>query len=1600
MRVKSFPKKLFNNFHISLFKKTGITIILLVLLISYGKAQTTYCDLPFDQTEGDTAFDVSGNDVHGIYAGTAVWEDGYINNSISFYDSLYMNIGDVDELNPGTGEVSWSVWFNTDSLVDGMQTLLNFPGGEGWNGNGYIELGIYYGKLQANVLKSTTSISVTSTNNVTDGQWHHAVLIWDAGSKTVTLYLDGFMIGSDTDVALGLPDAQYNGLKFIAGARHTGTGDVASFYTGKLDEFSLYFEALSEQEILDLYARVLPPADLTTTANTLTSISIGWTDQSGNETGFEIWRTLQEQDNFILIDSASANSTSYQDDDPSLIKGKNYCYKVRAFNNTDSISAFSNEVCGSLEIDPEEVFCSLSFDETEGDTAFDASGYNVHGIHTITNPWIDGYLNNAVSFSNDQYMDIGDVNQLNPDTGKVSWSVWFNSDTLINGMQTLLSFSGGAGWNANGYIQLGIYYGKLQAKVHHDETITVNSANNVTNGQWHHATLIWDGATRTVSLYLNGLHVGTASNSEIPLPDDQYDGVKFAAGARRTGNGGETDFYNGMLDELNIYFKALDQQEILDHYNKVIAPADLTTTANTLTSISIGWTDQSDNETGFEIWRSVQGTDNFVLIDDVSQNTTSYIDSSDVLAKGTNYCYKIRAFNGTDSSSVFSNEACGSLEIDNQAVFCSLPFDETEGDTAFDISGYNVHGVHSGSASWMDGYINNAISFSNEQFMDVGDVNQLNPDSGQVTWSVWFNSTDTTETMRTLLSFSGGAGWNGNGYIQLGIYYGRLQAKYHNDESITVTSANNVNNGQWHHAALIWDGETRSISLYLNGIHIGTESNPELALPDDQYDDVKFAAGARRTGNGGETEFYTGMLDELDIYFRALDYQETLDHYNKLVAPSNVEISGNTLSSISISWTDESDNENGFEIWRLEQGNDNYSIIDDIGQDVTTYVDTDASLAKGTTYCYKIRAYNNTDSSSLFSNKACGSLQIDPNAVFCSLPFDEAKGDTAYDVSGYKVDGIYSGSATWIAGHQNNALSFSNEQFLDIGEVNQLNPDSGQVSWSIWFNSTDTTDQMRTLMSFSGGAGWNGNGYIQLGIYYGKLQALVHNDETINVTSAQDVNDGQWHHAALIWDGETRTVSLYLNGLFLGSDSNPELALPDDQYNGVKFAAGARRTGNGGETEFFTGLLDELDIYFRALDAQEIEALYGKPVAPSNLDVTENTATTISIEWTNNSSLATTFGIERKADSDENFTEIGSVNAGNTSYTDSDNALQLGVNYIYRIKAVGYDSEYNYSNETMGSLLPDPNAPLCHLPFDESAGDTAFDVSKNRNHGIYSGSAVWTDGYNNNAISFDGNNYMDIGGINKLNPDTGVATWTVWFNTGENVEETRTLLSYSGGEGWNGNGFIQLAVLYGKLQAFARKQNETVEVSTEQVVTDGQWHHAVLIWNASEREISLYLNGQHIGTNSNSNLGIPDPQIGSTLFCAGAKHTGGNDKENFYIGMLDELYIYKRRLSNAEIEKMYTKSPVEINNRLIDNTIAIYPNPFNRKINIHLNQFTDEQVAIDIFDLQGKKVINTAVYSIPNDLITLNTPAYLSKGIYILKIRSGNTIQSYKITKF
>ena len=211
--------------------------------------------------------------------------------------------------------------------------------------------------------------------------------------------------------------------------------------------------------------------------------------------------------------------------------------------------------------------------------------------------------------------------------------------------------------------------------------------------------------------------------------------------------------------------------------------------------------------------------------------------------------------------------------------------------------------------------------------------------------------------------------------------------------------------------------------------------------------------------------------------------------------------------------------------------------------------------------------------------------------------FDE-DGGTAIDSTGNGHTGSIVG-AVRVPGKMGGALSFdgvNNYVFASeaqSGGTTGAGLDMGTRDWTVaaWINTT-SSGMIVTKMGFVGGSNPDGWGLSISG--NGTVGAVVHksNGGIVNIFSGDGaaVNDGQWHHVAVVFD-RARSMTRYVDGLRSGTRYSLSSLSGQSINNSRQVQIGAR--DQAGDEIFFQGLIDDARIYAVALTAREIAALAG-----------------------------------------------------------------------------------------------------------------------------------------------------------------------------------------------------------------------------------------------------------------------------------------------------------------------------------------------------------------------------------------------------------------------
>ncbi|MDR3640438.1 MAG: LamG domain-containing protein [Humidesulfovibrio sp.] len=215
-----------------------------------------------------------------------------------------------------------------------------------------------------------------------------------------------------------------------------------------------------------------------------------------------------------------------------------------------------------------------------------------------------------------------------------------------------------------------------------------------------------------------------------------------------------------------------------------------------------------------------------------------------------------------------------------------------------------------------------------------------------------------------------------------------------------------------------------------------------------------------------------------------------------------------------------------------------------------------------------------------------------------------------------------------------------------------------------------------------------------------------------------------------------------------------------------------------------------------------------------------------------------------------------------------------------------------------------PTGYTAYWPMFDNIGSTVTNpVSSSLNGTIY-GTARWVPGIVNNngaALYFNGGTYMSVPDNSALDLQAvgGVSLWFKMYgsNTGAWILHKGTTSSSNEayGLGVNWNGTLRFRLRYGT------NSSNYVEVTSTTVPVQGKWYHVVASWQNPGTPLTLYVNGTPEGTAT-----VQTAQNSNGAFFLGS---GSTSTSTAFTGIIDEVYLYKQVLTQANVTALATGAP-------------------------------------------------------------------------------------------
>jgi len=220
-----------------------------------------------------------------------------------------------------------------------------------------------------------------------------------------------------------------------------------------------------------------------------------------------------------------------------------------------------------------------------------------------------------------------------------------------------------------------------------------------------------------------------------------------------------------------------------------------------------------------------------------------------------------------------------------------------------------------------------------------------------------------------------------------------------------------------------------------------------------------------------------------------------------------------------------------------------------------------------------------------------------------------------------------------------------------------------------------------------------------------------------------------------------------------------------------------------------------------------------------------------------------------------------------------------------------------------------------HWKLDEAEGDIAYDSVGSWDgivHGInvrnqYTASWQPDIGKVDGALLLDGvNDYIDVPFVwNPAYGEFSAFSWVFGGDLGQAIisqrDSTGAVGRNVGGDGrtWLGIDSLERKLMTGLTNGGRAGRN----LVSEQIIYDNGWNHLGVVWDGARRH--LYVNGEEVASDA-EDLSYLLSSDGGLHFGAGNNLSAGS----FLNGLLDDIKIYAKSLSNEEVRKLYTEGSI------------------------------------------------------------------------------------------
>lgn len=212
-----------------------------------------------------------------------------------------------------------------------------------------------------------------------------------------------------------------------------------------------------------------------------------------------------------------------------------------------------------------------------------------------------------------------------------------------------------------------------------------------------------------------------------------------------------------------------------------------------------------------------------------------------------------------------------------------------------------------------------------------------------------------------------------------------------------------------------------------------------------------------------------------------------------------------------------------------------------------------------------------------------------------------------------------------------------------------------------------------------------------------------------------------------------------------------------------------------------------------------------------------------------------------------------------------------------------------------------PQDLILHYPMDAETGDRVTNVVAEIGHGTIKGNVDRTTGRFSRAVRFDGKTHVDLGDTAAFErTDTfSYGAWVLRQGDGAIIARMDDSAAYRGWDVYVAGGQVEVHIIH-------RWPENAIHMKTKQPLKSGKWTHLFVTYDGSSKAAGshVYFDGQPQAVD------VTRDALTNSIKTDKPLHIGRRNPSGYFQGTIDDVRIYDRELTKAEVATLAGANPI------------------------------------------------------------------------------------------